>query len=82
MLDKMKNWLRSMTNGENKDRRLIAAVVILVLFVLVSLVISLHSGSFHEIRQGFRFQVSDGIALAVMCVLYLIYKKMKGGRDG
>ena len=82
MLDKVKSWLRSMTTGENKNKSMIAAVVILVVFVLVSLVMSLHSGAFCEIRQGFRFQVSDGIALALLGVLYLVYKKMKGGRNG
>jgi hypothetical protein len=61
---------------------MIAAVVILVVFVLVSLVMSLHSGAFHEIRHGFRFQVSDGIALALLGVLYLVYKKMKEGHNG
>lgn len=82
MLDKVKNWLRSLTVGESKDKRVISAVAVLVVFVLVSLVMSLHSGAFHEIRHGFRFQVSDGIALALLGVLYLVYKKMKGGHNG
>ena len=82
MLDKVKNWLRSITTGESKDKRMIVTIVILVVFVLVSLVMSLHSGAFHEIQQGFQFQVSDGIALALLGVLYLVYKKMKGGHNG
>lgn len=82
MIDKVKNWVRNITTGESKDKRMIAGVVILVVFVLVSLVMSLHSGAFHEIQQGFRFQVSDGIALALLGVLYLVYKKMKGGHNG
>ena len=82
MLDKVKNWLPNITTGESKDKRMIAAVAVLVLFVLVSLVMSLHSGALHEIRHGFRFQVSDGIALALLGVLYLVYKQMKGGRNG
>lgn len=82
MFDRLKRRLRSLTVGESKDKRMIAAVVILVVFVLVSLVMSLHSGAFHEIQQGFRVQVSDGIALALLGVLYLVYKQMKGGRNG
>ena len=82
MPDKVKSWLRSLTVGESKDKRMIAAVAILVVFVLVSLVMSLRSGAFHEIWHGFRFQVSDGIALALLGVLYLVYKKMKGGHNG
>ena len=82
MIDKVKNWVRNITTGESKDKRMIAAVVILVVFVLVSLVMSLNSGAFHEIQQGFRFQVSDGIALALLGVLYIIHLIRKGRKDG
>ncbi len=82
MFDRLKSRLRSMADGESKDKRMVVAIIILVVFVLGSLVMSLRGGSVHELRQGFRFQVSDGIVLLVLGVIYVIYLIRGGRKDG
>ena len=82
MIDRLKSQLRSMANGESRDKRMVVAIVILVVFALGSFVMSLHGGTVHELRQGFRFQISDGIVLLVLGVVYVIYLIRRGRKDG
>lgn len=83
MLDFFKQKQTDVPEGKpKKDKLFIVAIILLAVFVIISLVTGVSSGTFREMGLGFRFQVSDGAALAVLLIAYIIYRIRKGRNNG
>lgn len=83
MLDFFKQKQTDMPEGKTKkDKLLIVALILLAVFMDISLVTRVSSGTFREVGLGFRFQFSDGAAMVVPLIVYIIYKIRKGRNNG
>ena len=82
MLEWVKRLFRKDDSTSGSDKRLIAAVTVLAVFIVGSLALHLHGGTVSELRNGFRFQFSDGAVLAALLIAYVIYRIRKGRNHG
>lgn len=67
-------------SSKKRDIVFIFTLVFLAAFIGISLVTGIAGGTFREMDFRFQFHFSDGAALIVLAVAYLIYR-IKRGRN-
>lgn len=63
-----------------KDKFFIATLVFLACFIIISLVSGIRGGTQVNTDFGFRFQISDGVAMALLVIGYVIIRIRNGRR--
>ena len=57
-----------------KDKLFIGTLVFLAGFIIISLVSGIHGGTLVNTDFGFRFQISDSVAMALLVIGYIIIR--------
>lgn len=70
------------SNKQKLDKRFVITLIFLAVFIIMSFVTGIVSGTFREMDFEFQFHFSDGAALIVLAVAYLIYRIKRGRNDG
>ena len=65
-----------------KDKVFIGTLIFLAGFIIISLVSGIRGGTQVNTDFGFRFQISDGVAMALLVIGYIIIRIRKGRNRG
>ena len=65
-----------------KDKIFIGMLIFLAGFIIISLVSGIRGGTLVNTDFGFRVQISDGVAMALLVIGYIIIRIRKGRNRG